>query len=232
MTDRPKTHRLHLGCVSLPESHPRAADGTCEIYGFALSTPDGLVLVDSGTQEGHPLIDELYSPSVISIIDALHQADLDERDVIAIVNTHLHFDHCGQNHMFPQAPVWVTEAELLASRHEFYTVPEWASIEDSRLRLSSDFELVAPGVRLVHSPGHTPGHQSVVIDGDNTTEIIVGQACYRCAEFELGKVAITDMHDEDWIEAGRESLARLRSLDPTYAYFSHDPVRYKRPKES
>lgn len=95
----------------LPDWHPRSADGTCPLFGIAIDHPDGIIVVDTGTRAGHPVIDERYAPEAVPIIDALQGAGIDERDVSAIVNTHSHFDHCGQNHALPQAPVWVSQAE-------------------------------------------------------------------------------------------------------------------------
>jgi len=136
----------------------------------------------------------MYAPRVVSIIDAIHAAGLDERTVAAVINTHLHFDHCGQNHAFEQSPVWVTEAEYEASLAEFYTVPEWAAIDTNRRRHPSDGESIAEGVQLLHTPGHTPGHQSVAVNTTNGLELIVGQTCYSCAEYDLAMPAESDMH--------------------------------------
>ncbi len=215
-------HRLDMGHVELPESHPRAADGTCPIFCFAVTTHDGTVVVDTGPRAGHPFIDELYAPQVRSIVDVLNGEGIDERHVLAIVNTHLHFDHCGQNYLLGSAPVWVTDEEVEAATAEFYTVPEWAEIPPDRRRRTVDGELIAPEVRLLHTPGHTPGHQSVCVDTPDGLELIVGQTCFSCAEFEGGPPAITDMHDESWLEVGQASLDRLRSLSPAAAHFSHD----------
>lgn len=220
--------RLHLGTVSLPDFHPRSSDGTCEIYSYLIDHPDGLIVIDTGPRMGHPLIDQMYAPQVTSIVDALNLAGFDERDVCAVVNTHLHFDHCGQNHLLDHAPVWVTRAELHASTAEFYTVPEWAAIEAGRLRLAVDGEAVAEGVTILHTPGHTPGHLSVAVTTARGLEIVVGQACYSCAEFAANTAAATDMHTAEWHDHGLESLARLRSLEPTRAHFSHDATTYAR----
>lgn len=219
-------HRIHLGHVTLPDSHPRAADGTCPILCFAIEHPDGLILVDTGPRMGHEVIDQLYAPEVMSIVSGLHAVGLDERDVAALVNTHLHFDHCGQNHLLPHAPVWVTGAEVDAAAVEFYTVPEWAHIEPKRIRLSSDGEALAAGIRLLHTPGHTPGHQSVAVETGAGLEVIVGQTCYSCAEFAGDGPEPADMHDPGWLEVGEESLRRLRQLSPAVAHFSHDTNTY------
>ena len=219
---------LPLGHVLLPDAHPRAAtDRTCPIICHAVQHPDGVVLVDTGPDVGHPVIDELYQPDVRNIIDALNDAGMDERDVVAVVNSHLHFDHCGQNHRLPNAEVWVTEAEVAAAAEEFYTVAEWANIAPQRRRLSRDGDMLAEGIRILHTPGHTPGHQSVSVDTADGLVVLAGQACYSCVEFETGLPAMTDMHDETWLDAGVESLRRLTALSPDVVHFSHDEAIYQ-----
>ena len=222
-------HQLHLGTVRLPETHPRFADGHCPINSYVIDHPDGLIVIDTGPRAGHPVIDELYAPQVISIIDALNAEGFDERDVSAVVNTHLHFDHCGQNHLLAPAPIWVSPAELQASAAELYTVPEWAAIDPDRLRLANDGEILAEGVTILHTPGHTPGHVSVTAETGIGREIVIGQACYSCAEFESGTAAVDDMHEPDWHNIGLASVARLQSLQPTRAHFSHDGTTHVRP---
>ena len=86
------------------------------------------------------IIDEIYAPDVGGVIDALNARSMDERDVVAIVNTHLHFDHCGQNDSLPGVPVWVRADEVEAARTEGYTVPEWAT------RMPKDGESLDPEV--------------------------------------------------------------------------------------
>ncbi|MCB0997315.1 MAG: MBL fold metallo-hydrolase [Acidimicrobiales bacterium] len=221
-----RIHQLHLGHVRLPDSHPRASERTCQIYSYAIEHPDGVIVIDTGPRAGHPIIDDLYAPDVISIIDALNTVGIDERDIAAVFNTHLHFDHCGQNHLLDHAPVWITEAELDVSTSEFYTVPEWATIEPDRLRLAADGETIADGITILHTPGHTPGHLSITAHTDIGLEIVVGQACYTCAEYDASTIALTDMHTADWHSAGLDSLARLRALQPDRAHFSHDATTH------
>ena len=214
--------RLDLGTLQLPAWHPRHDDVVATVYGYLVTHPDGPILVDTGARAGHPLIEELYSPEIRPIIGEINALGVDERSIVAVVNTHLHFDHCGHNHLFSDAPVWVQEAELEAAAQPGFTVPEWAEIDVARLRVAGDSEEIAPGVTLLATPGHTPGHQSVVIADEARTSVIVGQCCYTCAEFEQGSPAAADMHDESYIEVGLASLGRLRSIDVDEAYFSHD----------
>ncbi len=223
---------LRLGHVVLPPSHPRAAAGRCLVMGYAIDHPDGVIVVDTGCRAGHRLIDDLYQPTVVDLIDALWAVGIDERSVVAIVNTHLHFDHCGQNHRLPSIPVWTTEAEVATvAADPTFTVREWADIDTARLRLASDNEELASGVRLLATPGHTPGHQSVVVTGfDERPDVVVGQACYSCAELAGHEpVDVADLHHPDLGDLARASLLRLRALRPSSAYLSHDSRVYCSP---
>ncbi len=215
--------RLRLGTVQLPDWHPRAAEATCTIDGFVIRHPDGPILVDTGVGDDNEILNEIYQPTVVPVVEALNAVGIDERDLAAVVNTHLHFDHCGQNRAFPTVPVYVQAAELAAIKLPGFTIAEWASVPTDQVRIVDGDADLAEGVRLVATPGHTPGHQSVVVDGDGTgPTIIVGQCCYTCAEFESGTLLDADMHDESYLDVGAESLNRLRSLRPSAAFFSHD----------
>ena len=227
-SEGPSVTPLRFGSVQLPLTHPRAAEEVGVLLGFAIHHPDGVILVDTGSRAGHPIIDEIYAPDVVGVIDALNSRSIDERDVVAIVNTHLHFDHCGQNDSLPGVPVWVRPEEVEAARTEGYTVPEWAAIPPDRLRLAADDEAIASGVRLVATPGHTPGHQSLLVqDPDGQAQLVAGQCCYTCAEFSAGAGAADNIHDETHREAAAETLDRLRRLDIAAAHFSHDRTIYR-----
>ncbi|MFP3381251.1 MBL fold metallo-hydrolase, partial [Bacillus sp. SIMBA_069] len=83
----------------------------------------------------------------------------------AVVNTHLHFDHCGGNHLFAGRPVYVQRRELDdALTKDDYTIREWVDAPGmTYVPVDGEFQLL-PGVRLLPAPGHTPGSQIVVIE--------------------------------------------------------------------
>jgi glyoxylase-like metal-dependent hydrolase (beta-lactamase superfamily II) len=96
--------------------------------------------------------------------------------------------------------------------------------------VATDGEEVASGVRLIATPGHTPGHQSVVItDLDGHRHIVAGQSCHSGVEWAAGAPTATDMYDPGLVQAGVESLHRLRALAPVAVFFSHDPDAYRTP---
>lgn len=220
---------LELGEVQLPEWHPRFSDGIALIRAFVIRHPDGVVLFDTGVGSGSQVIDQLYhQPKVTPIIDAINGIGIDERDVIAIVNSHLHFDHCGQNSALPSVPVYVQAAELVAAEQPHYTVAEWAHIEPDRRRVVTGDVDIAPGLRILATPGHTPGHQSLLVDdAGGRSQLVAGQCCYTCAAFRDGEVESDNLHDESYRATAAETIERLRRLNVAFAHFSHDRTIYR-----
>jgi len=230
LRELPQIDRLHLAELVLPEFHPESAtDPVSPVFAYLIHHPDGAVLVDTGVGRGNEFLDEVYQPTVTDLGEALAHVGVDARDVVAIVNSHLHFDHCGQNPMFYglQVPVYVQQAEVEAARQPFYTDPAWASVPIDQLRRVDGDESLADGVRIVATPGHTAGHQSLVIEGDGEVAVIAAQSVWRAGEFETGDPSAGNVSEELWKD-GVDSLRRLRSLDPAVAYFSHDETTYRR----
>jgi glyoxylase-like metal-dependent hydrolase (beta-lactamase superfamily II) len=122
------------------------------------------------------------------------------------------------------APVYVQTAEVTAASEAQYTVPEWAEIDEARLRLVDGDSRLADGIELLLTPGHTPGHQSVVIEAADRRVVLGAQCAFRGDEIRSGEPAATNLHDESWRNAARESLAHVRRLDPVTVELSHDPT--------
>lgn len=227
MTAFPRVTRLHLGSLELPPNHPRTASGPCDVFAYLIHHADGLLLVDTGVGIGNDWIDQLYHPDTVDIVVALNSSGIDERDVGAVINTHLHFDHCGQNSRFVGTPVYAQAEEWEAARDPMFTVAEWADTPVGDRRVIDGDAVIADGITLLVTPGHTPGHQSVALEGDEGPTVIVGQCAYCAPEFEAGEVPASEMHNDAWHEAGRRSLERLHALRPVAAYFSHDSTTFE-----
>jgi N-acyl homoserine lactone hydrolase len=213
-----------LAEVVFPAWHPRFAEGGCPVFGYVVRHPDGVILFDTGVGVGNSFIDDVYQPNVISIDLALASIGVDERDVVAVVNSHLHFDHCGQNAAFHRrgVPIYTQAAEIDAAQAFGYTVPEWAHIPDNSLRTVRGDERLAAGVTIIETPGHTPGHQSLVVETADGRVVIAGQCAYQIDEVGQQRVASDNMHDDTFLDAGQQSLERLLSMQPRQVVAAHD----------
>lgn len=202
-----------LAELALPALHPEGP-GPCLVQGFVIRDGDATILVDTGVGEGSALIERLYAPKRRPLEHALAEAGVAIGDVSAVVCSHLHFDHCGGNRLFPGVPIWVQAAELAASREPHYTVPEWVDERGLRYERARGERALSARVRLVPTAGHTPGHQSVAVATPEGLALIVAQAAYSAREFE----SAAHGHAGD----SGEALTHLHALHPRRAYFSHD----------
>jgi N-acyl homoserine lactone hydrolase len=219
----PKVERLTLATVTaVPESHPEHA--TFEpfpVHGWVVRHPDGPLLLDTGIGIDNAWINQWYRPRITALVDALAAVELAPEDIAGVVLSHLHFDHCGQQGCLA-APAYVHAVEYETAQTPRYTVPEWAAIPPQRLRLVGDDEDIADGVRLLFTPGHTPGHQSVLLEAADQRVVLAAQCAFRARELRTGQPAATNLYDQSWEDSARDSLRRIRTLAPVTVQLSHD----------
>jgi N-acyl homoserine lactone hydrolase len=172
--------------------------------------PAGHILVDTGMVELHPLVADM-DPR----LQPLNEQDFDVAGIDMVVNTHLHFDHCGGNRLFAGRPIYVQRRELEDARTKNdYTIQEWVDAPGVRYVPVDGVLDLLPGVRLVPAPGHTPGSQIVVVETGSAREVIAGDTA----------VFFGDLDDPQ-----TEGQRLIRSLDPAVVWLAHtdEPWRQK-----
>jgi len=153
------------------------------VMAYAVVHPEGVLVFDTGIGFGEAEIELAYRPVVRVLPDLLRARGIEPDSVTVLAVSHLHFDHCGQNSAFPGRPIHVQAAEYDAARERGYTIPAWVDFPDARYeRHDGDFEIFG-GVRLIPTPGHTPGHQSLLVEAAEGRTAIVGQAVFTRAEW-------------------------------------------------
>jgi glyoxylase-like metal-dependent hydrolase (beta-lactamase superfamily II) len=219
---------LRLARVQLPDFHPNAP-GFDDIFGFLVRDGVHLVLLDTGVGVGSRLIDRLYQPRRVELSVALSDAGVSIDQITAIVNSHLHFDHCGNNSLFPGLPILVQEVELEAAKQPNYTVPKWVDFPGANYTPVHGRVSISTHLELLPTPGHTPGHQSLVVHSSRGVELVIAQAAHTAKEFDgflSGRFEVSDGH---WSpESYVSSLTALQQLHPRRAFFSHDPLAWER----
>jgi glyoxylase-like metal-dependent hydrolase (beta-lactamase superfamily II) len=209
--------------VNLPAQYnpPTYTDTRINVYAYLVVTDSDVILIDTGVGAGNKIIEDRFAPLLTPITEELARFDISLPEVSIIVNSHLHFDHCGNNAMFPDAEIYVQERELEIARNTRYTVTNWFDYNGARIKsIAGDME-ISKGVKLLASPGHTPGHQSVFLESTERNILMAAQAAYTADEYLRGGDPVDQAH-EGLGEVYVQSITRLKSLDAAQVYFSND----------
>jgi N-acyl homoserine lactone hydrolase len=182
------------------------------VYVHVIDHPDARVLVDTGMTELHPLVADM-DPR----LRPLGKQDFDPASIDIVVNTHLHFDHCGGNHLFAGKPIYVQRHELDdALGKDDYTIREWVDAPGLRyVPVDGELELL-PGIRLVPGPGHTRGSQMVVVETGARPVVVVGDLAVSFRELD---------------EPQTVGQLRVRALDPEVVWLAHQHEPWRPPTD-
>ena len=177
--------RLTLGTFVRPPAETGTDAPRVEIVlAYVVRHPDGVLLFDTGLGQADEETEAWYRPSRVPLAAALQTVGLSLADVELVANCHLHFDHCGGNPLLAGRPVFCQRTELTTARTaESYTVPELVDHTGvSYQELDGETEIL-PGVIIVPTPGHTAGHQSLVVRCDDGTVVLAGQSHDHASDF-------------------------------------------------
>lgn len=242
---------LTVGWERLPKAYSLHGDTSGELIvepvpAILLDTADGWALIDTGINAAlmrdKPLHERLHGRNhqITPILpetdgeplqDALGEHGVALSDVTRIFLSHLHNDHAGGLRLFPGVPVWLQRAEYdygmndhpFPERHGMFRIDYDDPDIDWRF-VGGDVEL-APGISAVFTPGHTPGHQSFVVELPDGSGF-----AFACDAADLTENIEAEIAPGGFVhcEAGvpLTSLLRLKSVAASRGYPvipGHDP---------
>jgi N-acyl homoserine lactone hydrolase len=149
-------------------------------YIWLIEGAEKTILVDCGAGAQAYRDRGLADERVQGLATGFRKVGLAIQDVELVILTHLHWDHVGLASEFPHASFLVQKQE-----YEFAIDPHPAAASGYDKDLFSNLNLellqgdteVISGVRLILTPGHTPGGQSVVVDTPKGLAVITGFCC-------------------------------------------------------
>ncbi|MFC4035402.1 MBL fold metallo-hydrolase [Streptomyces polygonati] len=225
MSEPLAVRRLDLGWFVRPGQE--TADGLPRVepaLAYLVACQDGPLLFDTGIGTADPETDAHYRPYRRPLQEALAAAGVAPADITLVVNCHLHFDHIGGNPLFPGTPILAQAAEMELVRAGEHTPGQLIGFPGALYQELTGEAEVRPGVWIVPTPGHTAGHQSLVVRRPDGTVILAGQTHASASDFAAARLAATAV-----TEGARPPLpapdswpARLLDFDPRRVLFAHD----------
>lgn len=201
------------------------------IHALLVETGDRAIVVDTCIGNDKRRAVPAWNMLQTAFLEDLADAGQAREDIDTVLCTHLHTDHVGWNTMWADG-AWVPtfpNARYLMGRKEFEywrdaaeggqadvmqdsVYPIWeAGLVDL---IDQDAE-IAPGITLIPSPGHTPGHASVLIESAGETALITGDFLHHPVQ----------MARPDWSSAPDVDPPRAIATRRTmYARFADTPT--------
>ncbi|MER7879310.1 MBL fold metallo-hydrolase [Streptomyces solisilvae] len=225
MANDTSVRRLDLGYFVRPAVETGGPRPRVEpVLAYLVRHDHGLVLFDTGIGAADPETEAHYRPRRRALPEALAAAGVALADVSLVVNCHLHFDHCGGNPLLGGRPILVQDVELATARAGGYTFDELLDFPGATYEELAGEAEIWPGVHIIPTPGHTDGHQSLVVRQPDGTVILAGQAHDFGSEFasdHLARRAALDGVTQP-LPPYRPWLDHLTDFDPRRVLFAHD----------
>jgi len=207
--------------------------------------PSGLVLIDTGAgNKENEKFKDIYglenegADGATLLEDGLKQIGVTPQDVTLVINTHLHFDHAGGNTRnrsdgsleisFPNATYIVKRGEYeFATRPNERTVASYFERNYTPLEAAEKIEFVSrekeivKGIRVIPTPGHTPFHQSILIESAGERAFYLGDLVPTHAHLPLPWIMGYDIEPLVTLETKRGILKQALE-EQWLLIFEHD----------
>jgi glyoxylase-like metal-dependent hydrolase (beta-lactamase superfamily II) len=152
------------------------------IYCWYLEGGDKKILVDTGEMSPiqSPDREQALGGKIYTFEQGLEKWGLKPEDIDIIIHTHLHNDHCENDYKCPNATIYVHQEEL-ASIHDphpldyRYLVDYIEDVEENgQLQVLTEDQEIVPGIQMIHTPVHTKGGMTVLVDTEKGKAAITG----------------------------------------------------------
>ena len=216
----PRVYPLLMGLLgpdSLPEDPEERAQQKADTPGivFYIEGVSELIMVDAGLGDTK-LIEKKYSWKAVrepgrTLRESLTKFGLKPEDVETVIITHLHWDHMGEAEEFRNAIFIVQERELeaasVAGDPAISGYDPWTFERLDCNTVNGDAR-IAKDIRVVFTPGHTVGHQSVVVTTGKGRVVVAGDAVFTYGQWEENLPAPFSVDEEQSLK----SLYRLKRI--------------------
>ena len=182
-----KIHPIVLGTKIFDKTMMTYQNGggrqyTIPIYSWYLEGGNRVILVDTG--EMHPIRSEgretAIGGRIYTFQEGLARWGLKPEDIDVVIHTHLHNDHCENDFLCSRASIYAHTEELKSIHNphplDFRYMEDYIlDVEEKgQIRVVEEDIEVLPGIRMMHTPAHTPGGMSIAVETASGTAVITG----------------------------------------------------------
>jgi len=236
---------LELDRASMLSDLPPDMPWTVPVSSYLVVHPQGRLLFDTGVhcqtitdpigRMGEERARRIRIRSQVGddVVSQLARAGLQPDDITYVVNSHLHFDHCGGNEFFPHSTILVQKPEMEAARRPGGVASYSPSLIDfdHALRyqlVDGEYDVFGDGkVILIPTYGHTPGHQSLLVRVSKDTQMVfTADACYTKENLDRDVLPRVLWH-ADTMSRSLATLRHLRDRQGATLFYGHDPEQWQ-----
>lgn len=244
-----KLYVIYTGSVKTDRSFATAGRGIGEkiitpVPVFLITHPEGNVLFDTGMdinviekpEETWGPASAVFSPIMKEgedVVSQLEKLGYEPGDIKCVVNSHLHLDHAGGNRHFPNAEFLVQKEELrVAFWPEIYQRATYLRTDfDYPLNyreLEGDYDIFGDGKLIITpTPGHTQGHQSLIVDLENSGKfVLTGDSVYLKENLDQFVLPAILWSPDETIRSVKK-LQYLRDKKGAFIVLGHDPESWE-----
>jgi glyoxylase-like metal-dependent hydrolase (beta-lactamase superfamily II) len=225
-----KIHPLHVGTITRPMSgfgygfESKVID--VPLICWYIEGSDKNILVDTGGGDPAraPARAAPYErKKEQSLENALKRIGVECGEIDLVVVTHLHWDHCGENDLFPKAKIFIQRQELESAKSPFpITAGGYIRkmVEEIDYTAISGDRRIAEGVKIISMPGHTYGFQGVLVESENRRMFIAGDAISFFKNLDQDPPLISGFYVD--LKSYYRSLQKMAELNADLILPGHD----------
>src|SRR4051794_19727613 len=200
-------------------------------------TGDKNILIETGIGNKLPEKMAQIFGQPAELLDNLSRARLAPEQIDIVINSHLHFDHCGWNTTrengiikatFPRATYYAQEGEWKHAHENqrdnvsYFTENYDSLVESGQMKLLRGNEEILPGIRVEVFPGHTRDLQGIIIESGGKTACYISDLIPTSAHLDLNWVMAFDLYPLESVESRKRYYSRAVP-ENWLTMFTHDP---------
>lgn len=160
------------------------------------------------------------------MIRRLAELDLSPQDIDYVINTHLHFDHCGNNYLFKDSKIFANKDHFKFAQESPNFPSQYFDLPHLKYELLEGEPEIVPGVQAVLTPGHAPFHWSFLLTLKRDGFVLLCSDAIYCQD-NLDHDAWGGQAEPEVAKESAKKLLALADEKDAMMVYGHDPDQWR-----